>query len=348
MIRIRMSLLTLLVLTSLPALMGSPAHARLSAKDPPPLTIGAIFAAHPPSLAGYDRNNIRTIIATGDVIPARSVNYKMTVYGDFVYPFRRVGAFLRTGDITVVNLESPLIAGCPVTNEGMSFCGDPRAVQGLTYAGVDVATIGNEHIHNEGQAGIDETIRYLSAAGIAHAGLGDMAIKTVRGIRFGFLAYNTIGQRFDYGQAQREIAAARKQADVLIVAVHWGAEYQLVPTTAPGIADDDPRTVGHWLIDHGVDLVLGNHPHQVQGVEIYHHKLIAYAHGNFVFDQMWSLETRQGVVGVYRFYGRRLVAVQYKPVIIDDYSQPHWARPAEGIPVINEMIASTLAIEKTR
>ncbi|PZS06471.1 MAG: hypothetical protein DLM70_05085, partial [Chloroflexi bacterium] len=106
---------------------------------PLPLTIASIFAARAPGLRGYDRRKIRTVIATGDVIPARSVNYKMVTYGDFLYPFRRTAGFLRRADLTVVNLESPLVAGCPTTDSGMSFCGDPRAVQGLTFAGVDVA-----------------------------------------------------------------------------------------------------------------------------------------------------------------------------------------------------------------
>lgn len=314
--------------------------------DPPPLTIASIFSGHPRSLARYDQKNIRTLIATGDVIPARSVNYKMTIYNDFRYPFRRTADFLRTGDITLINLEAPLIAGCPVTDEGMSFCGDPRAVEGLTYAGVDVACTANNHAGNYGYPGINETKAHLEAAGIAFCGWGVVAHKVVRGIRFAFLAFNTVGERFNYQVARQEIRAARKTADVVVVSVHWGKEYVDVPTTAPGIADDDPRKVGHWIIDSGADLVIGNHPHHVQGVEIYHDRLITYAHGNFVFDQMWSLQTRQGVVGVYKFYGRRLVSVQYKPVIIDDYSQPHWVGPAQGIPIIQEMIDSTNAIAK--
>ncbi len=321
---------------------------RLQPHDPPPLTLASIFAAQPPSLAGYDQRNIRTLVATGDVIPARSVNYKMVTYGDFLYPWRRTADFLRaTGDIRLINLEAPLIDGCPVTTEGMTFCGDPRAVQGLQYAGVSTACMANNHAGNYGFQGIDETRQHLRAARIGWCGWDAVDTKVVRGLRFAFLAYNTVGQRFDYAQARRDIQAARHNADVVIVSVHWGKEYVSVPETAPGIADDDPRQVGHWIIDSGADLVIGNHPHHVQGVELYHGHLITYAHGNFIFDQMWSLETRQGVVGVYTFYGTRLVAVRYKPVMIDDYSQPHWASPADGQPIIQSMVNSTAAMAGT-
>lgn len=336
---------------------AAPVHARTARRvssrpGPPPLTVRSIFAARAPSLARYDHRKLRTLIATGDVIPARSVNYQMVTRNDFLFPFRPTAGYLRTGDITLINLETPLIAGCPVTVGGMSFCGDPRAVQGLRYAGVDVACTANNHIGNYGNAGIAETWQHLRAAGIKPCGLDHTAFVTVRGLRFAFLAYNCVGQRFDYALARQEIRAARRQAQVVIVSVHWGKEYVDVPQIAPGIADDDPVKVAHWIIDSGADLIIGNHPHHVQGVEIYHGHLITYAHGNFAFDQMFTVQdcpgdanflctTREGVVGTYTFYGPRLVSVYYDPVVIYDYAQPRWATPAQGRVILAGMKRST-------
>jgi hypothetical protein len=321
------------------------------------LTIASIFAAQPPSLAGYDRRKLRTIIATGDVIPARSVNYKMYIYHDYLYPFRPTAAYLRSADLTLINLETPLIDSCPVTTEGMSFCGDARAVEGLRFAGVDVACTANNHIGNYGEAAIEETWQHLRAAGIQPCGLDHTAIVTIRGLRFAFLAYNCVGQRFDYALARQEIQAARKQAQVVIVSVHWGKEYVPVPETAPGIADDDPVRVAHWIIDSGADLIIGNHPHHVQGVELYHGHLITYAHGNFVFDQMFGIPdcpgdanlfctTREGVVGTYTFYGTRLVSVRYRPVVIYDYAQPQWATPQQARVILAGMQAATRELQR--
>jgi hypothetical protein len=93
------------------------------------------------------------------------------------------------------------------------------------------------------------------------------------------------------------------------------------------------RTAPDWLaaalaaIDAGADLVLGAHPHWVQRVGSYKGKLIIYSMGNFVFDQMWSPETRQGVIVKLTFQGNKVVSTHYIPTVIDDYNQP---RPATG------------------
>jgi len=96
--------------------------------------------------------------------------------------------------------------------------------------------------------------------------------------------------------------------------------------------------------DKTADLVIGNHPHWAQGVELYKGKFIAYAHGNFVFDQMWSLQTREGVVGTYTFYGKKLIAVRYRPVLIENYAQPHFLPAAQEAPVLKQMYDASLQI----
>lgn len=324
-------------------------HAAVIKRSSGQLSVASIFASSGPDLRAYRGQTLRTLVATGDVIPARSVNYQMARRGDWLFPFRPTAAYLRTGDLTLINLESPLVPGCPVTTEGMQFCGDPRVIAGLTYAGVDVACTANNHIGNYGEDGIQETWNHLRAAGIGVCGYGQVAYRTVRGLRFAFLAYNCVGERFDYATARREIHAARAHAEVVVVSVHWGREYVALPTTAAGIADDDPVRVGRWIIDSGADLVIGNHPHHIQGVEIYHGHLITYAHGNFVFDQMFTstndfpgdcnfvCSTREGVVGTYTFVGKKLVAVRYHPVVIYDYSQPRWATGQQAAIILKGM-----------
>ena len=340
-------------------------HAAASTPRPTPVrsqssvTLASIFSPQTPQLRGYARKQLRTLIATGDVIPARSVNYKMTVYNDFLYPFRRTAGFLRTGDITLINMESPLTNVCPVTTEGLSFCGNPRFVEGLKFAGIDVACTANNHIGNQGEAGILETWQHLQAGGIRPCGYSRVAYMTVRGLRFGFIAYNTVGERFNYQIARKQIRNVKRHVDVLIVSVHWGREYVAIPTTAPGVADDNPRRVAHWIIDSGADLIIGNHPHHVQGVEIYKGHLITYAHGNFAFDQMFATPadcpgsadnfnfmctTREGVVGTYTFAGKMLVSVRYKPVVIYDYAQPRWATPQHASVILKGMRDASMKI----
>lgn len=131
-----------------------------------------------------------------------------------------------------------------------------------------------------------------------------------------------MGERINRQAMADQIKSLRPKVDVLAVAFHWGAEYVSIPQPAAGIADDDPVEIAHLAIDSGADWIIGNHPHWVQAVEIYKGKFIAYAHGNFIFDQMWSYETRVGVIGRYTFYDKQLVRVEFIPTLIQDYAQP--------------------------
>jgi poly-gamma-glutamate synthesis protein (capsule biosynthesis protein) len=138
------------------------------------------------------------------------------------------------------------------------------------------------------------------------------------------------------------IELAAGQVDVMVVSYHWGREYVAVPQSAGGIAPDDPVEIAHLAVEAGADLVIGNHPHRVQAVELYGGKLIAYAHGNFIFDQTWSVPTRQGVVGRYSFFDDRLVRVEYLPVQTDDGAQPRFLVGAAAQAVLDEMYEASV------
>lgn len=263
-----------------------------------------------------------TLIATGDIIPARSVNYKTITYKDFTWAWKNIAPILQTGDITVINLESPLLSNCPITNEGFLFCGDSRHIEGLIYAGVDVATVANNHIGDYYREGIQETVQLLRSRGINVAGINeDPPIRVVNNIRVGFLAYNDIGAKeegvswADMNVMEKEIQELRNKVDVVVVSMSWGEEYTATPSARQ-------RELAHFIIDSGADLILGNHPHWIQPPELYSGKYIMYAHGNTIFDQMWSEETKTGVIGKYTFSGIHLINVEFIPTYIEDYGQP--------------------------
>ncbi len=186
-----------------------------------------------------------------------------------------------------------------------------------------MASLANNHAGNYGVDGVQETVNLLNKNNILVTGVDGPAIKEVKGLKFAFLGYNDI-TKFQPGisnaeeeKIKIEIAEARKQADVVIITFHWGVEYRDQP-------DDRQKYLGHLAIDAGADLVIGNHPHWIQPIEIYKDKLITYAHGNFVFDQEWSLKTKQGVVGKYTFYDNQLVDVEFLPIQIMNYGQPYF------------------------
>src|SRR3981081_2971601 len=307
---------------------------------PPVLSLQELF--HATYNVPVDPTKIRTLLVTGDVIPARGLNYFATTRHDFLWPFRPTADFTKNADITYINLESPLFAGCPVSAaESFTFCGDARFADGLTLMGTKVANLTNNHITNYGAEGVNATVKLLQQHAIQASGLGPVAVIAVRGIKFGFIGFNGVGRSIDKVALKEGIARARQQADVVVVQFHWGKEYERQPMTGGRVAPDDPVTVGHETIDWGADIVIGNHPHWYQGVEVYHGKLITYAHGNFVFDQMWSEETREGVVGTYTFYGTRLVAASWKAVRIYSYGQPASMNQADNATALQTMEAAS-------
>jgi len=295
----------------------------------------SLFQYHNPQNIVNNNENEYVLVATGDVLLARTVNTKMVRANDFTFPFEKTISLLQSGDMLLVNLETPLIENCPMTDSGMIFCGSPRGIEGLVYAGVDVANIANNHAGNYGIAGVQSTVNLLEKNNILVSGIDGAAIVPINNKRFGFLGYNDIAgsggiARADSDSLETDIRMLKEQVDFVIVSFHWGIEYTNVP-------NQRQRDLAHIAIDAGADLVIGNHPHWVQGIELYNGKLIAYAHGNFVFDQMWSRETREGVVGAYTFDDRGLVDAKFYPIIIEDYAQPRFASEKEAIRVLERM-----------
>jgi poly-gamma-glutamate capsule biosynthesis protein CapA/YwtB (metallophosphatase superfamily) len=333
---------------------ASPARALVAAPDfadqpsfatrtgrPPALSLQELF--HPTYFVPEDPTKIRTLLVTGDIIPARGVNYFATVKRDFLWPFRPTADYTKNADITYINLEAPLFAGCPVSPaESFTFCGDARFVDGLNFMGAKVANLANNHLSNYGAQGITATDQLLQSHGIQTSGLGPVAVIDVRGIKFGFIGFNGVGRAIDQTALKAGIARARQQADIVVVQFHWGKEYERQPMPDRGVpTPDDPVNIGHLAIDLGADIVIGNHPHWYQGVEVYKEKLITYAHGNFVFDQMWSEETREGVIGTYTFYGTQLVAASWKPIRSYDYGQPVFMNAKDSASTLQTMEAAS-------
>ena len=307
----------------------------------PVLSLQNLF--HPKYFVPHDPSKVRTLLVTGDVIPARGVNYFATTRHDFLWPFRPTAAYTKNADVTYINLESPLFAGCPVDpNSGFTFCGDARFVDGLTAMGADVVNLANNHLSNYGAEGINLTTQLLTSHGMQVSGLGPVAVVDVRGIKFGFIGFNGVGRAIDKVALRAGIEAARRQADIVVVQFHWGKEYERQPMPDRGVpTPDNPIEIGHDAIDWGADIVIGNHPHWYQGIEVYHDRLITYAHGNFVFDQMWSEETREGVIGTYKFYGTQLVAATWKAVRIYDYGQPVFMNATDNATALQTMEAAS-------
>jgi Bacterial capsule synthesis protein PGA_cap len=248
---------------------------------------------------------------------------------------------LSSADIAVANFENPAPNDFTYHTQGTTFSADPRLISGVRDAGIDVVSIGNNHIGDAGRLGILQTIANLEAHGLKHAGAGANtiaahrpALRKVGAITVAILGYDTIAKVYAAGPSKpgsaqltiagvkADVAAARAAgADVVIVYPHWGTEYVATPFPAQ-------QRLARAVIDAGADMVIGNHAHWVGAMEVYKGKPIWYALGNFVFDQTWSEPTEEGLILELTFSGKKLVQARLHPTLILDGAQPNFLDPA--------------------
>lgn len=241
-----------------------------------------------------------TLLFVGDMMLGRRVETLMREHGD-QYPFEHVRELFTSYDAVVANLEGPLLKDHVQTPElSVRFNFRPEVASVLAGQNISIAMLGNNHTHDYGEAGYQETRTYLEEAGVQAVGhpfsLGEQyALHTeIAGRRFTFISYNATNPNFNYANAALEVASVREKDlnAVLVVNVHWGEEYILT-------SGKRQQDFAHAVVDAGADLVIGHHPHVTQEVEVYNGVAIFYSLGNFIFDQYFSKDVEQGLaVGV--------------------------------------------------
>jgi len=292
----------------------------------------------------------------GDIIIARQVQRRINETGDWAAPFRDIHPSLTWADITISNLETSLSDSFETILDPTTFTfkTDTPAIEGLQLAGIDVLSRANNHSFNYGATGMNDTTAVLDAAGIKHFGMGnnlDEARRAVvveqNGVTYAFLGYNGISDDWDSAgpdypgtaplvdwmvveDIQREVAAGH----IVIPYFHWGTEYVYDPT-------EEQRYFAHIAIDTGAAVVMGSHPHWVQAVETYKGRPILYSLGNFVFDQEWSLETKQGMIAHLWMQGDKPLKLDIVPVMIEDYHRPRVMNLDEQFQVLEHVWAAS-------
>jgi Bacterial capsule synthesis protein PGA_cap len=214
------------------------------------------------------------------------------------------------GDVVFGNLEGTLtdVSESPKCGEGSTECfafrAPPEYADYLAAAGFTLMSNANNHSYDFGEAGEEETIEALHGAGIEQTGLPDeITVVEAGGRKFafvGFAPYSNTASLTDLETARALIREAREQADIVVVAIHAGAE----GSDATHVSGEEEIYLGedrgnaeefsHMAVQAGADLVLGSGPHVLRGMEIYRGRLIAYSLGNFSGYHNFTLE---GVLG---------------------------------------------------
>lgn len=255
-----------------------------------------------------------TLMAVGDIMMARTVGERILAEGPGIV-FAEVQSIFSTADILAGNLE------CAITDQGQpqpkayTFAAPPSSAQALGLAGFDIAILGNNHAYDYGPEGMEQTLHLLGEQGIAAVGfgLGEQAAGPLfiekNGLRIAFLSYVDVPREYPgfdtrawiatdstpgIAWAEEEdiragVAAAKQQADVVIVFMHFGFEGNELPVRRQ-------RELAVAAVDAGAAAVIGSHPHLLQHVDEYHGALIAYSLGNFVFDDFGMPENLSAIL----------------------------------------------------
>ncbi len=194
---------------------------------------------------------------------------------DLARPFSLVKGELSKDDLTIANLEGTLTTeGCR-RDVPFAFRGKPEFAKMLPLGSVEIVNLSNNHTPDCGPRGLAETKKALDDAGVGWFGVGKIEERTINGIQVVTLGY-TGGRLEVREQVMKEVAAHKKPDNLVIVSFHWGIEGEHAANTVQ-------IKLAHASIDAGADLVLGHHPHVLQGMEEYKGKRVVYSLGNFVF-----------------------------------------------------------------
>jgi len=292
------------------------------------------------SLVEPENPNV-TIFAVGDIMLDRGVEYELQKEGkgDFKFPFLKIADELEKADILFGNLEGPISDKGQKVGSIYSFRTNPKAIEGLKYAGFDIFSLANNHMFDYQRIAFEDTMRILEENEMDYVGAGfkeeeafSLKIKEIKNTKIGFLAYTNLGPKTwkatkddsgiawisegDIEKIKKDIGEAKHKTDVLIVSFHSGEEY--ATNTTPS-----QISLARAFVDGGADLVVGHHPHIIQEIERYKDGWIAYSLGNFIFDQDFAEETMKGLLLEVIIEDNKIKELNPKEIKISESFQPY-------------------------
>lgn len=194
------------------------------------------------------------------------------------YFLQNVRSIFSADDLTIANFEGTLTDSDEQEDKTFAFKAPASYASILSGSSVEAVNTANNHSHDYGDQGFDDTLAALDDAGIVHFGYDETAVMDIKGIKVGMVGIYELYDHLDREQQLKD-NIAKVQADgaqLIVVIFHWGNETETVP-------DSNQTTLGRMAIDLGADLVCGHHPHVLQGIETYKGKNIVYSLGNFCF-----------------------------------------------------------------
>jgi poly-gamma-glutamate capsule biosynthesis protein CapA/YwtB (metallophosphatase superfamily) len=306
---------------------------------------------------------VTTLAAVGDIMLGRRVGNRHRA--DPGGPLRPLARRLAAAEITVGNFESTLSTAGSPTQGGDSFAASPRVIPELRAAGFDLLSLANNHVGDYGDRALRQTLDRFDSAKIDTVGAGrDLAaarrpaVIQRDDVRVGFIALDSIGEtpsatrnragtnrlnmpprtgplnRTQLRRITSDIRALNKRVDVVVVLTHWGTQYTHRP-------EPSQRIAARAFANAGADLVIGGHPHWIQGLEMAGSAVVVHSLGNFVFDMDFQTKTREGVFLEIVLWGDKVKAVEPVPYVIDNSFTPRLSNENRVRGILNDLWGSS-------
>ena len=283
-----------------------------------------------------------TIAAVGDIMLGEHAVSYINKYGTN-YPFDSTKARLTNAHFTIGNLEAPFALSGTKFDKRFNFKVPPHFANGLVDAGFDVMNLANNHLMDYGKEALISTLNILDSLGIRHCGAGlnyeeahKPALFELNGTTVAFLGYSlTFPSEFWATDSRAGTAYPRDKsvikaikhceeiADITVVSFHWGGELRSTPK-------EYQKHFAHLSINAGADLILGHHPHVLQGIEIYKNRLIIYSLGNFAFAQYGNKKTNDSIILKTYLTKKGLLFSHVIPISVNNYQVAFQPRVLRG------------------
>lgn len=256
------------------------------------------------------------ILFFGDMMLDRYVRQIIKRRGvDYLFANLKTENIFENRDFVGANLEGAVTESgahlAPAYANDFAFA--PADVLSLKQYNFNVFNLANNHIADQGEAGEKSTREFLEENQFNYFGCRDRQVAectshvTTKGsTSVAWLGFSQVYGRLDESKVRGEIRAAKKQADFVVVNIHWGNEYQEQ-------FNSKQQILAHAMVEAGADVIIGHHPHVVQGIEEYRNRPIYYSLGNFIFDQYFSSKTQQGL-GVALIVSENRIEAQLLPL----------------------------------
>lgn len=238
----------------------------------------------------------------------------------YSYFLKNVKHIFENDDISIVNLEGTLTnSKVGNKNKQFAFKGNPAYVNILKEGNIEAVSIANNHSLDYFEVGLEDTKSTLKDGGINYFGLGEESLIEVKGIKVGFLAYNGWDSNYNekyLEEIKSDISELKENgANLIVTYFHWGVESAYYP-------NETQKNIAHFAVNNGANLVVGSHPHVLQGIEKYkseddEYRYIAYSLSNFCFGGNKNPKDKDSMIyqQTFNFEGENLVSIDEPNII---------------------------------